>query len=121
MTWSQSLVGICEVPPAAAGLKASGRGGVALYGDYGGTPQYILQMGKGLPMASDVGPTALWRAYATMDQTLRVLTGAGAVSPDKDGDPSRLFTISNYTQAGAANNGFGTSFVTGYDKLWGIG
>jgi ribose transport system substrate-binding protein len=109
-----------EVPPAAAGLRASGRSGVELYGDYGGTPQYILQMGKGLPMASDVGPTALWRAYATMDQTLRVLTGAGTVSPDKDGDPSRLFTIKNYKQAGSVNGGFGTAFIAGYDKLWGI-
>lgn len=109
-----------EVPPAAAGIKASSRTDVKLYGDYGGTPQYILQMGKGLPMASDVGPTAMWRAYATMDQTLRVLTHAGAVSPEKDGDPSRLFTINNYSQAGTANNGFGTAFIQGYDKLWGI-
>lgn len=109
-----------EVPPAAAGIRASGRTDVKLYGDYGGTPQYILQMGGGLPMASNVGPTALWRAYATMDQTLRVLTGSGMVSPDKDGDPSRLWTISNYKQASGVNGGFGTAFVTGYDKLWGI-
>jgi ribose transport system substrate-binding protein len=109
-----------EVPPAAAGVRASGRPGVKLYGDYGGTPQYILQMGKGLPMASDVGPTALWRAYATMDQTLRVLTGAGPVPPNKDGDPSRLFTITNYQSAGNVNGGFGTSFIQGYNKLWGI-
>ncbi len=109
-----------EVPPAAAGVRASGRPGVKLYGDYGGTPQYILQMGNGLPMASDVGPTALWRAYATMDQTLRVLTGAGAVLPNKDGDPSRLFTMKNYQTAGSVNGGFGTAFVQGYDKLWGI-
>lgn len=109
-----------EVPPAAAGIRATGRSDVKLYGDYGGTPQYILQMGGGLPMASNVGPTALWRAYATMDQTLRVLTGAGAVPPNKDGDPSRLWTISNYKQAAGVNGGFGSAFVTGYDKLWGI-
>lgn len=109
-----------EVPPAAAGIRATGRTDLKLYGDYGGTPQYILQMGGGLPMASNIGPTALWRAYATMDQTLRVLTGAGMVSPDKDGDPSRLWTSSNYKQASGVNGGFGNAFVTGYDKLWGI-
>ena len=109
-----------EVPPAAAGIRAAGRSDVRLYGDYGGTPAYIAQMGGGLPMASNVGPTALWRAYATMDQTLRVLTGTAMVSPDKDGDPSRLWTISNYKQAAGVNGGFGTAFVTGYDKLWGI-
>jgi ribose transport system substrate-binding protein len=110
-----------EVPPAAAAVRASGRTNVKLYGCYGATPEYILQMGKGLPMGSDVGPTALWRAYATMDQTLRVLTGAGAVSPDKAGDPSRLFTIKNYKEAGKPNNGFGAEFITGYEKLWGLG
>ena len=36
------------------------------------------------------------------------------------GDPSRLFTIKNYKQAANANNGFGTAFITGYDKLWGL-
>lgn len=110
-----------EVPPAAAAVRASGRAGVKLYGCYGATPEYILQMGKGLPMGSDVGPTALWRAYATMDQTLRVLSGTKPVSPDKAGDPSRLFTIKNYTEAAKPNNGFGTEFVTGYEKLWGLG
>jgi ribose transport system substrate-binding protein len=109
-----------EVPPAAAGIRASGHSDVKLYGDYGGTPQYILQMGKGLPMGSDVGPTALWRAYATLDQTMRVLSGAGAVSPDKDGDPSRLWTSKNYTHAADVNGGFGTAFIAGYDNLWGI-
>jgi ribose transport system substrate-binding protein len=110
-----------EVPPAAAAVRASGRAGVKLYGCYGATPEYILQMGKGLPMGSDVGPTALWRAYATMDQTLRVLSGTKPVSPDKAGDPSRLFTIKNYTEAAKPNNGFGNEFIIGYEKLWGIG
>jgi ribose transport system substrate-binding protein len=110
-----------EVPPAAAAIRASGRRDVKLYGCYGATPEYVLQMGKGLPMGSNVGPTALWRAYATMDQTLRVLTGAGAVPPDKAGDPNRVFTIKNHTEAAKPNNGFGTEFITGYEKLWGIG
>jgi ribose transport system substrate-binding protein len=110
-----------EVPPAAAGIRASGRTDVKMYGCYGATPEYVLQMGKGLPMGSNVGPTALWRAYATMDQTLRVLSGAGAVSPEKAGDPNRVFTSKNYLEAGKPNNGFGTEFITGYEKLWGIG
>jgi ribose transport system substrate-binding protein len=110
-----------EVPPAAAAIRASGKTGVKLYGDYGGTPAYILQMGSGLPMADNVGPTHLWRAYATMDETLRVLTGAGAIAPNKDSDPSRLFTIKNYKEVSGVNGGFGTAFVTQYKKLWGLG
>jgi ribose transport system substrate-binding protein len=109
-----------EVPPAAAAIRAAGKTDVKLYGDYGGTPEYILQMGNGLPMASDIGPTHLWRAYATMDQTLRVLSGAGPVPPDKDSDPSRLWTMANYQHAGDVNGGFGTGFAAGYEKLWGL-
>ncbi|TNC26868.1 sugar ABC transporter substrate-binding protein [Amycolatopsis alkalitolerans] len=109
-----------EVPPASAAVKASGRGDVKLYGCYGGTPEYIAQMGGGIPMDSNVGPTHLWRAYATMDQTLRVLSGAGAVPADKDQDPSRLWTTKNYQEAAAVNGGFGTEFPSGYEKLWGL-
>lgn len=111
-----------EVAPAAAAVRASGRSDVKLYGDYGGTPAFIDDMGAGkIPMADDVGPTHLWRAYATMDEVLRVLTGAGAVPPNKDADPSRLFTPQNYQAVNAVNGGFGTGFVTAYTKLWGLG
>lgn len=108
------------VPPAAAAIKAAGKSDVKLYGCYGGTPEYILQMGQDIPMNSDVGPTHLWRAYATMDQTLRVLSGAGAVPPDKEADPSRLWTLANHQHAADVNGGFGTEFPTEYEKLWGL-
>ncbi len=111
-----------EDPPAAAAVKASGKSDVKLYGNYGGTPEYIKQMGAGnLPLGENVGPWHLWRAYATMDETLRLLSGAGAIPPDKDGDPSRLFTPQNYQQAGGTQGGFGTDFIAGYKKLWGLG
>jgi ribose transport system substrate-binding protein len=109
-----------EVPPASAAIKASGRADVKLYGCYGGTPEYIAQMGGGIPMASNTGPTHLWRAYATMDQTLRVLSGAGPVPADKASDPSRLWTTANYQHAADPNGGFGTEFPAGYEKLWGL-
>ncbi|MEP9382391.1 sugar ABC transporter substrate-binding protein [Nocardioides cheoyonin] len=109
-----------EVPPAAAGIRASGRDDVFIYGAYGGTPEYVKAMGDSIPMKADVGPTQLWRAYATMDQTLRVLSGAGAVPPSKDGDPSRLWTLSNHDEVTKVNNGFGTDFQTEYEKLWGV-
>jgi hypothetical protein len=53
-----------------------------------------------------------------MDQTLRVLSGAGAVPPDKETDPSRLWTSQNYQHAADVNGGFGTEFPSGYEKLW---
>ena len=111
-----------EVPPAAAAVKASGKSDVKLYGNYGGTPAYIAQMATGqIPMATNTGPSHLWRAYAVMDQTLRVLSGAGKVSPEMASDPSRLWTPENASENAGVNDGFGTAFIDGYNKIWGIG
>ena len=109
------------VPPAAAAVTASNKSDVFLYGDYGGTPAYIKEMGKSIPMHSDTGPTHLWRAYATTDQMLRVLTKAGAVDPNKAMDPHRVWTLDNKDDVNGPNDGFGTDFVTQYKKLWGLG
>lgn len=111
-----------EDPPAAAAVKASGKSDVKLYGNYGGTPEYIAQMGRGqMPLATITGPSHLWRAYAVMDQTLRVLSGAGKVSAEKASDPSRLWTPENASENAGVNDGFGTAFIDGYNKIWGIG
>jgi ribose transport system substrate-binding protein len=107
--------------PTAAAIRASGRTDLKMYGCYGGTPEYILQMPKGYPMATDVGPSHLWRAYAAVDQMLRVLSGAGAVPADKAMDPEKLFTIDNYQEVTSVpNDGFGAEFPTEYEKLWGL-
>jgi ribose transport system substrate-binding protein len=107
--------------PTAAAIRASGRTNLKMYGCYGGTPEYILQMPKGYPMATDTGPSHLWRAYAVVDQMLRVLSGAGPVPADKAQDPERLFTMDNYQEVTSVpNDGFGTEFPTGYEKLWGL-
>jgi len=107
--------------PTAAAIRASGRTDLKMYGCYGGTPEYILQMPKGYPMATNIGPSHLWRAYAVVDQMLRVLTGAGAVPADKAQDPERLFTIDNYQEVTSVpNDGFGAEFPAEYEKLWGL-
>ncbi|MBX6355430.1 MAG: sugar ABC transporter substrate-binding protein [Micromonosporaceae bacterium] len=107
--------------PTAAAIRASGRTDLKMYGCYGGTPEYILQMPKGYPMATNIGPSHLWRAYAVVDQMLRVLTGAGAVPADKAQDPERLFTMDNYQEVTSVpNDGFGAEFPAAYEKLWGL-
>lgn len=110
-----------EAPQAAAAIKQVGRTDVKLYGNFGATPEYVKQMGSdALYMATDTGPSNLWRAYTMMDQTLRVLAGVGPAPADKAGDPNRLFTANNYTEISNENDGFGTDFVKGYESLWGL-
>lgn len=108
-----------EVPPVIAGITQSGRTDVTIHAAYGGTAEYISQMGEpGYPLRSDVGPTGLWRAYAAVDQMLRVLSGAGAVPPDKASDPSRVWTVDNHEENAGVNEGFGDEFIKGYESLW---
>lgn len=106
--------------PAIAALKSSSRTDVKLYGCYGATPDYVLEMAPDVPISSDVGPAHLWRAYAAMDQTLRVLSGVPPLPPDKETEPSRLWTLANHQQAAEVNDGFGDAFPAGYEKLWGL-
>jgi ABC-type sugar transport system substrate-binding protein len=108
------------VPPAGAAVTASNKKDVFLYGDYGGTPAYIQEMGKTIPMHSDTGPTHLWRAYATSDQMFRVLTTGKGLDPNDAFDPHRLWTLDNKGDVTGENDGFGTDFVTGYRALWGL-
>jgi ribose transport system substrate-binding protein len=108
------------VPPAGAAVTASNKKDVFLYADYGGTPAYIKQMGGSIPMHSDTGPTHLWRAYATSDQMFRVLTTGKGLDPNAAFDPHRLWTLDNKGDITGPNDGFGTDFVTGYRKLWGL-
>lgn len=107
------------VPPGAAAIAASGREAF-IYGAYGGTPEYVAEMGESIPMRSDTGPTHLWRAYATADQMFRVLTTGEGIDPNDAYDPHRLWTLDNKDEVTGENDGFGTDFVTGYRTLWGL-
>ena len=69
----------------------------------------------------DVGQGNRWIGWATADQTLRVLAGETPV--EEENIPVRVWTEENASEATGPNDedGYGESFVAGYEKLWGVG
>jgi len=69
----------------------------------------------------DVGESAPWIGYATMDQAFRILLKKPTV---KESAPVRIFDSSNASEAGAPpelTKGYGDAYEAGFTKLWGLG
>lgn len=107
-------------PQAMAAITGAGRTDVQTYVNYSLPVEFIAQMEDGaIPSQSTARQSNLWRAYATVDQTLRQLTGAGALPPNDQADPHRVFLPSNAADiVDLPNEGFTEDFVTGYRGLW---
>ena len=70
--------------------------------------------------AMDVGESVGWIGYAAFDQAFRLMLGLPA---GKDQLPLRIWDSTNVSAAGNPPNlldGYGTAYITGFDKLWGI-
>jgi ribose transport system substrate-binding protein len=107
---------VAPINAAIKGLKKDKT--VGIYGATGGAQAYIAQMDGTTQQKTDLSSSEAWRAYAAVDQTLRVVSGAGALPPDDEADPIRLFTTKNYKEAAGPEAGFGDAYVQGYESLW---
>lgn len=110
---------------AEAGIRAAGKGdGSIKIASYNGTPAIMKLIQDGDIMAAEQGENINWLAYANMDQAFRIL-GAGPIIEDgNENTPLRTFDDSNIDEAGkppVGDKGYGTSYQTGYEALWGIG
>ncbi len=99
--------------------QANPSGGVKT-GSFNGTEAVIKEIGGGI-VTLDVGQGNRWIGWATADQTLRVLAGEEPV--EEENIPVRVWTEENVSEATGENDegGYGESFVSGYEKLWGVG
>ncbi len=113
-----ALYDSAEVPFVEAAVRAAGRTGSVKIATFNGTPEILKQVGKGI-VSMDVAENLDWIAYATMDQSMRIM---GHLPPVADEHiPVRVFDQSNISQAGSDyTSGFGTSYISGYKKLWGM-
>ncbi|MBX5465916.1 MAG: hypothetical protein K6U14_00265 [Firmicutes bacterium] len=107
------------VPGALPAMEAAHRPGLKIY-SYGAGAGVVrlIQTTHGM-VAADIGPSANWAAYALMDEDLRVMTGQKPLPPNKEYPALRMWTPANVSQY-FTPDGYGTSYITGYDKLWGI-
>jgi ribose transport system substrate-binding protein len=108
-----------EAPFASAAIRAAGRLGKVKIATFNGTPEMLKEVKKGDIITMDVGENLEWIGYAIVDQSMRVLAGLPTVKSEHV--PVRVFDGSNIAQAGAKfTGGWGTSYVGGYQKLWGL-
>jgi len=109
---------------AQQAITAAGKVGKVKIASYNGTPAVMeLIKSGGKIMAMDVGENIQWLAYATVDQVSRAVLGAPIIKSGNEQTPLRIFTVKNIAQAGnppGAHEGYGTAYVTGYHKLWGV-
>jgi ribose transport system substrate-binding protein len=107
-----------EAPFASAAIRAAGRTGKVNISTFNGTPEMLKEVGKGI-INMDVGENLEWIGYAIVDQSMRIMGGLTPVKSEHV--PVRVFDESNINEAGSKyTSGWGNSYITGYQKLWGL-
>jgi ribose transport system substrate-binding protein len=102
-------------------INTAGRSGKINIVGYNGSTFAIKDVQGSTPMKMDVGESAPWIGYATMDQAFRILLGKPTV---KESAPVRVFDSTNATEAGSPpslTKGYGDAYEAGFTKLWGLG
>jgi ribose transport system substrate-binding protein len=114
-----ALYDSAEVPFAEAAIRAAGRTGKVKISTFNGTPEILKEVKKGDIVTMNVGENLEWIGYAIVDQSMRIMGGLPAVKNARV--PVRVFDKTNIGQAGSAfTSGWGTSYIGGYQKLWGL-
>jgi ribose transport system substrate-binding protein len=119
INWVICLYDSAEAPFAEAAIRAAGRTGKVKISAFNGTPNIMKEVKKGDIVAADVAENLDWIAYAVVDQSMRIMGGLPAVKNARV--PVRYFDSSNIAQSGSGfTSGFGSAYIAGYKKLWGL-
>lgn len=102
-------------------INTAGRTGKIKIVGYNGSTFAIKDVQSGnSPMVMDVGESAPWIGYATMDQAFRILLGQPTVA---ESAPVRIFDSTNAMDAGSPpdlTKGYGDAYEGGFKALWGM-
>lgn len=108
-----------EAPFAEAAIRAAGRIGKVKIATFNGTPDVMKEVKSNQIVSADVAENLNWIAYAIADQSYRIIGGLKPVKSEHV--PVRAFDATNIAQAGPGfTSGWGSSYISGYRKLWGL-
>ena len=114
-----ALYDSAEVPFVAAAIRAAGRIGRVKVSTFNGTPEILKMVKQGDIVSMNVGENLEWIAYSVVDQSMRIMGGLKPVKSEHV--PVRVFDGTNIAQAGSKfTSGWGTTYIRGYKKLWGL-
>jgi ribose transport system substrate-binding protein len=102
-------------------ITAAGRVGKVFIATFNGTPFALKLLETGNIVRMDIGENLNWLAAANMDEIMRVMLHLPPVANEHTA--LRVFTKANVKQTGTPpqfNLGFGSAYLSGYDKLWGL-
>jgi ribose transport system substrate-binding protein len=100
------------------GVRQSGR--EIPIATFNGTPAVLALVQKGKGVSADPGEDNNWIGWHTIDQAMRGMLGKKPADPAV---PIRYFDQSNLKGVDVNDTSalYGTSYVDGYRKLWGVG
>jgi ribose transport system substrate-binding protein len=101
-------------------IRLTGKTGTVKIATFNGTP-FVLDYVRQGSVDMDIGESLDWIARATIDGYLRALCGLSA--PKDIGVPFYLFDAGNAKDAGTPatfDQGYGSDYVAGFRKLWGV-
>jgi ribose transport system substrate-binding protein len=104
-------------------ITAAGKDGSVFVSTFDGTPFVLKDMQNGDIVRMDLGEDLQWIGYAFIDSDARLLAGLGLPQIFDAKTPLRVFTKNNVAQAGSPpqlSTGYGSSYLAGYKKLWGL-
>jgi ribose transport system substrate-binding protein len=102
-------------------LTALGKTDSVHIATFNGTPSALTMLQQGPTVKMDIGENLDWLGAANLDQAFRGMLGQPLLADEKTA--LRVFTSDNVGETGnppAYNQGFGDSYVAGYQKLWGV-
>ncbi len=110
---------------AVTGVQQAKRSDVKVYawGTSASTVKTMVGQPDGI-LQADVGPSVVWDAYAEMDQTIRLLAGQPAATPEKEIVPNRYWAPDNASGFLTASGGYneqgygGNAYQNAYRTLW---
>jgi ribose transport system substrate-binding protein len=102
-------------------ITAAGDVGKIHISTFNGTPSGLTDLEQGKIVTMDIGENLNWLAYANLDEIMRTMLHLPALADEHTA--LRVFTKANVAQTGTPpqfNLGFGSSYIAGYNKLWGV-
>jgi len=106
---------------AVPAIVAAQRAGRVKISTFNGTPFVLRMLQEDDVVAMDVGEDLAWIGWASMDQAFRVVAHERPVRSENT--PLRVFDDGNVDETGRPprfDRGYGTAYVEGYRKLWGL-
>jgi ribose transport system substrate-binding protein len=103
-----------------SGVNLAGAGSRVRIASFNAVPAALSMVQKGSVLVADPGQPNAWMSWQGLDQAMRGMLG---MPPGNPVVPTRFFDKQNLQGVDVNDEGglFGTAYIAGFKKLWGVG